>query len=97
MKRREWSEVGKGAVVLARIADATWSPMDSGLDVSCRANLQGANRFERGLVYASYLDTRYTAGEVIPDPFDPTSPAQLEERLRGLYYVLGQHPTYLMR
>lgn len=33
--------------------------MDSGLDTSCAANLQGSQRFERGMVFAAYLDVRY--------------------------------------
>ncbi|MCA9656943.1 MAG: hypothetical protein KC486_01235 [Myxococcales bacterium] len=37
--------------------------IDDGLDVSCEAYLQGANRYERGQVFAAYLDARYPAQE----------------------------------
>ncbi len=46
----------------------------------------------------TYLDTeRQTTGEVVPSPFNPGSTLHLEERLRGLVYILGQHPTFLLR
>jgi hypothetical protein len=45
-----------------------------------------------------YLDTqRLGDGTVVPDPFDPTNATDIDERVRGLLYVLAQHPTYLVR
>jgi hypothetical protein len=45
-----------------------------------------------------YLDTqRLGDGTVVADPFDPTSATDVDERVRGLLYVLAQHPTYLVR
>ena len=47
---------------------------------------------------AEYLDTRKeSSGEVVADPFDPANPEHVEERIRGLLYILGQHPTYMVR
>lgn len=31
------------------------------------------------------------------DPFDPSNTAQVEERVRGLLYILGLHPQYMLR
>jgi len=47
----------------------------------------------------TYLDTeRDNAGVVTPDPFDPTGDApEAERRVRGLLWILGQHPTYQTR
>jgi hypothetical protein len=48
--------------------------------------------------YATYLDTqRLSNGTVVPDPFDPTNPTDIDERVRGLLYVLSQHPEYAVR
>jgi uncharacterized protein (DUF1800 family) len=47
----------------------------------------------------TYLDT-YTnaAGTIFTDqPFDPNDPAHVRERVRGLLYILAQHPTYMIR
>ncbi|MHC5012070.1 MAG: DUF1800 family protein, partial [Planctomycetota bacterium] len=47
----------------------------------------------------TYLDT-YTdsSGTVFFDePFDPANPAHLAERVRGLIYIMAQHPTYMLR
>lgn len=47
---------------------------------------------------ALYLDTeRLGDGSVIDDPFDPNDPTDVDERIRGLLYVLGQHPNYMLR
>ena len=42
----------------------------------------------------TYL-SKDNAGAV--DPFDPSNTAQVEERVRGLLYILGQHPQYMLR
>jgi uncharacterized protein (DUF1800 family) len=45
-----------------------------------------------------YMDTvRTTGGATLPDPFDPTNPEEVEQRIRGLLWILGQHPTYQQR
>lgn len=47
---------------------------------------------------AEYLDTsRASNGMVTPDPFDAANPDHIDERIRGLFYILGQHPTYMVR
>jgi uncharacterized protein (DUF1800 family) len=46
----------------------------------------------------TYLDThRQNDGTVVPSPFDPTNPQHVDERVRGLLYVLANHPTYQIR
>lgn len=45
----------------------------------------------------SYLDTEMLEnGTVVSSPFVASS-SQLDERVRGLLYILAQHPTYMMR
>src|SRR5262245_19921048 len=47
----------------------------------------------------TYLDTSYnrTTGVVTSSPFDPSNPTHVSERVRGLLYILAQHPTYAIR
>jgi hypothetical protein len=47
----------------------------------------------------TYLDTeRDNAGTVSASPFDPQGdPPEAERRVRGLLWILGQHPTYQTR
>jgi len=47
----------------------------------------------------TYLDTqRDNSGVVTPDPFDPVGQAATaENRVRGLLWILAQHPTYQTR
>ncbi|MDA1194239.1 MAG: DUF1800 family protein [Planctomycetota bacterium] len=47
----------------------------------------------------TYLDTeRDNGGVVTPDLFDPVGdPTEAENRVRGLLWILGQHPTYQLR
>ncbi|MCZ6689631.1 MAG: DUF1800 family protein [Planctomycetota bacterium] len=48
--------------------------------------------------YINYLDTnRDAAGNVFSDPFDGNDPIHVDERVRGLLYVMAQHPTYHIR
>ena len=44
-----------------------------------------------------YLDTDFVRGEVVASPFDPTNPTHIDSRLRGLIYILAQHPSYHIR
>jgi hypothetical protein len=45
-----------------------------------------------------YLNTRRMAdGSIVPSPFDGSSQAHLDERVRGLVYVLAQHPSYQVK
>jgi hypothetical protein len=54
-------------------------------------------RGEREL-YEAYLNTRRDAdGNVSDDPFDGTNPEHLDERVRGLLYMLAQNPSYQLR
>jgi hypothetical protein len=50
--------LARDVVVLLGEADVE---QDSDLDVTCPAMLQGEHRFERGLVFADYLDARFPA------------------------------------
>jgi uncharacterized protein (DUF1800 family) len=46
----------------------------------------------------TYLDTqRLGDGTVVASPFDPNNATHVDERVRGLLYVLAQHPTYALR
>ena len=47
----------------------------------------------------TYLDTSYNAtnGTTSPSPFDPNNTTHVAERVRGLLYILSQHPTYAVR
>jgi hypothetical protein len=48
--------------------------------------------------YTTYLDTdREPNGTIVADPFDPTDPIHVDERLRGLLYVVSGHPQYHVR
>ena len=47
--------------------------------------------------YVTYLDTGIVAGVPTPDPFDPSDPQDVDLRVRGLLYVLSQHPAYPIR
>jgi hypothetical protein len=47
---------------------------------------------------AAYLDTlRRSDGTLVASPFDASNPTHVDERVRGLLYVLAQHPTYQLR
>jgi hypothetical protein len=52
----------------------------------------------------TYLDTqRDNNGNVTPSPFDQLDPlvaaglTEIEDRVRGLLWILAQHPTYIVR
>ncbi len=48
--------------------------------------------------YVDFLDTeRLPNGDVVPSPFDPTNPTHVDDRVRGLLYVLAQHPQAMKR
>ena len=48
--------------------------------------------------FVTYLDTnRDGSGNVFPDPFDPTDPNDINEKVRGLLYMMALHPSYLTR
>ncbi len=45
-----------------------------------------------------YLGTqRQSNGTVVASPFDASNPTHVDERVRGLLYVLAQHPAYHLR
>jgi hypothetical protein len=47
---------------------------------------------------AQYLDTqRNSDGSVEDSPFDANDPDHVDERIRGILYILGQHPAYMVR
>jgi uncharacterized protein (DUF1800 family) len=46
----------------------------------------------------TYLDTqRQSSGAVVASPFNAANDTHIDERVRGLLYVLAQHPTYHVR
>ncbi len=59
-----------------------------------RADLTAADQAD----LVTYLNTvRNADGTVSPSPFDGSSQTHLDERVRGLLYVLAQHPAYHVR
>lgn len=47
---------------------------------------------------ATYLDTdRQGNGTIISSPFDASNPTHIDQRVRGLLYMMALHPTYLTR
>src|SRR5437867_4131752 len=76
--------------VAERTADAVVDTLSALLDVQLTTQ-DHANLVE-------YLNTtRDSSGNVTVSPFDGSSQAQLDERVRGLIYELVQHPTYHSR
>lgn len=52
---------------------------------------------ERTLL-VDYMNTQGDGqGGSVPSPFDATNPTHVDERVRGLLYILGQHPSYMLR
>lgn len=47
--------------------------------------------------YSDYLDTVMVGDVPTPDPFDAGDYAHVELRVRGLLYVMSQHPRYAIR
>jgi hypothetical protein len=47
--------------------------------------------------YVQYLDEDVVGGVVVASPFSLSDLAEADRRVRGLLYVLGQHPTYPVR
>ncbi|MEM7203502.1 MAG: DUF1800 domain-containing protein [Planctomycetota bacterium] len=46
----------------------------------------------------TYLNSSVQAGPIaVPDPFDPTESRHVDERVRGLLYILANHPGFLAR
>lgn len=52
---------------------------------------------ERTELIAYLNTTRTTAGATIPDPFDASNLAATETKLRGLLWIMAQHPNYQVR
>jgi uncharacterized protein (DUF1800 family) len=76
--------------VAQRTADAVVDTLAGLLDVQ----LSTQDRADM----VTYLNTtRDAAGNVTTSAFDGSVQAQLDERVRGLLYVLAQHPTYHSR
>jgi hypothetical protein len=45
-----------------------------------------------------YLNTnRDSSGATLPEPFDGSDPGQIDEKVRGLLYIMAQHPAYHIR
>ncbi len=47
--------------------------------------------------YITYLDTTIENGVVVASPFDGSNLQHLNNRVRGLLYILSQHPSYAVR
>jgi hypothetical protein len=65
-----------------------------GLATLLRVSLSATERTSM----VDYLNSQAGAGGVpTPSPFDRTNATHLSERVRGLLYILAQHPTYGVR
>lgn len=86
--------LGLSAAALLPHPTATSAEVVDALAQRLRVTLSPDERTE----LITYLDTtRTTEGVVVPDPFDPANLAQVEVKIRGLLWILGQHPTYQLR
>ena len=47
--------------------------------------------------YMTYLDTDLVSGVVVPSVFNAANPTHVDERVRGVLYILAQHPAYTVR
>jgi uncharacterized protein (DUF1800 family) len=64
--------------------------------VAARLSVELSSEERDTLVH--YLDTeRQGDGTDVDDPFDPANERHVDERLRGLLYILAQHPTAMIR
>lgn len=87
-----------GGVDLARAllpANATSATTVDALATLLHVTLTDAEKAQ----LVTYLDTSYstTTGTTSPSPFDPNNATHVAERVRGLLYILAQHPTYAVR
>lgn len=47
--------------------------------------------------YIDYLNTDYNGTSVIADPWNATSQTMIDKKIRGLLYIMAQHPSYFVR
>ena len=89
------TNLGLTALALLPAPDANGAATVDALSQRLRVTLSAAER----TTLVTYLDTeRNNAGTVTPSPFDPQGdPPEAERRVRGLLWILGQHPTYQTR
>lgn len=79
------------AAILPPVAERTDDAVLDTLEGLLRVSLTDAER----TALLDYLNTtRATNGTISPSPFDGSSQAQLDERVRGLIYILAQHPSF---
>jgi len=74
----------------SRTADSVVDTLAKLLDVQLTTQ-------DRSDLVAYMNTTRDAAGNVTSSPFDPASQTQIDERCRGLLWILAQHPTYQAR
>jgi uncharacterized protein (DUF1800 family) len=79
------------ASVLPPVAQRTAPNVVDALTSLLRIELNSTERQQM----IDYLNSqRQNDGTVVPSPFDGSIQQQLDERVRGLLYILAQHPTY---
>jgi len=79
------------AAILPPVAQRTDAAVLDTLEDLLRLGLSDAER----TTLLTYLNTtRQSNGTIVASPFDGSSQAQLDERVRGLIYVLAQHPSF---
>ncbi len=47
--------------------------------------------------YIDYLNQDYNGTAVIAEAWNPASQTQIDKKVRGLLYIMAQHPTYFIR
>lgn len=94
------TDQGNAGIDVASILPPFQSPDDAnvvdGLATLLRVSLSPTER----QTCIDYLNTQVGSGGVpspTPSPFDRTNPTHVSERVRGLLYVLAQHPTFGVR
>jgi hypothetical protein len=82
------------ASILPPVAQRTDAAVLTTLEDLFRVDLTASEEAE----LITYLNTvRQANGSVVPSAFDGSSQAQLDERVRGLIYILATHPSFQVK
>ena len=74
-------------------APATTGDIVDALALRMRVDLSPTERTS----LITYMDSDYNNGTITTEVFDRTNQDHIDERVRGVLYILGQHPTALTR
>jgi uncharacterized protein (DUF1800 family) len=79
--------------ILPPVAERTSAAVTDTLAALLNVHMTAAERAS----YITYLDTTIEGGVVVASPFDGSNAQHLSNRVRGLLYILSQHPSYAVR